>query len=377
MKDKKMAKVRTIIYGGSFDPLHAGHIEIALTAFNACNADKVVFMPAKNPPWKQVIAPPFDRLNMLKFGLSAYLEFEISELELFSDDEINYTYLTLEKYQNLHKDEEVALLIGSDQANKFSEWYKAEQLAKNWQIIVYERPDYKINDQIASKYNMEVVEGSKIDASSTKIRQLHDAKTPLSVLHYIARQNLYYMPKLHEYLSPQRLAHSLRVARLAYEIAAANKQDYGRAYVAALLHDIGKEIPEKEVLQLIKKHFDDEELINSCKGNEYMIHQLLGAVIAKEDFGIEDEEVIDAIAFHSSGKAKMTTIGKIVYSADKIEPGRKFDSRDLIAACLEDHEQGFLAVLEANVEFLANKGAKTDNRYYEECAEYYLGKGAL
>ena len=217
MKDKKMAKVRTIIYGGSFDPLHAGHIEIALTAFNACNADKVVFMPAKNPPWKQVIAPPFDRLNMLKFGLGAYLEFEISELELFSDDEINYTYLTLEKYQNLHKDEEVALLIGSDQANKFSEWYKAEQLAKNWQIIVYERPDYKINDQIAVNIIWKLWKVVKLMLHRRKFVSYMMQKL-LSVLHYIARQNLYYMPKLHEYLSPQRLAHSLRVARLAYEM---------------------------------------------------------------------------------------------------------------------------------------------------------------
>lgn len=367
-----MEKTKTLLFGGSFDPIHDGHVLMAKTAAKALDANQVVFILARHPRWKTTSATPVDRAKMLEGVIISDLNFQISDIELKSEDEINYTYVTVGRYLALHPNEEVAFLIGSDQANQFDQWYAAEALAKICQIVVYERPDDELNLDLVKQYNMKVVHGPKTSASSTNIRRLRDCQTPLTVLSYIARENLYYMPELHKYLSPKRLAHSLRVARLAYEIAKANNVNYGRVYAAALLHDIGKEMNEEEALAIMKEHFPTE--LANLHGNNELYHQFVGAYLAKTRFKINDEEILDAIAYHSSGKEEMNLIGKILYSADKIEPGRKFDSSELIKACMTNWEDGFIEVLKANQEFLEEIGVKTENKYSQACFTYYLGK---
>ena len=91
--------MKTIIFGGSFDPIHNGHIKLAKKALEVINADRVIFMVAKNPRWKSKRTDDEHRYNMLQIALKDYPSFIVSRIELDSNVEVNYTYDTILKYQ--------------------------------------------------------------------------------------------------------------------------------------------------------------------------------------------------------------------------------------------------------------------------------------
>ena len=109
--------MKTLILGGSFDPIHNGHLQMASLVKEKLKVDKVIFLIARAPRWKNLVTSDDDRLNMLKIALSKYESFEISYLEINSTDEINYTYNTILKYPK-RADEELYFLIGGDQLEK-------------------------------------------------------------------------------------------------------------------------------------------------------------------------------------------------------------------------------------------------------------------
>lgn len=129
--------------------------------------------------------------------------------------------------------------------------------------------------------------------------------------------------KLKKALKPKRYQHSLGVAKTARILAQKYGANVEKAYIAGLLHDCAK-LPEiKDQLKLAKKYgmeFDDVTM--ACPA---VIHAPLGARHAKEEYGINDKEILDAIEYHTVGRADMTLMDKIIYVADMIEPTRDFD----------------------------------------------------
>ena len=89
---------------------------------------------------------------------------------------------------------------------------------------------------------------------------------------------------------------------------------------------------------------------------------------------IQDEEIIEAIICHATGKKDMNSFDKIIYASDKIEPSRGYDSTKLIDACMKSYEKGFLKVLKENKIYLESKGYETDNKLTKECYKEYLGE---
>ena len=104
----------------------------------------------------------------------------------------------------------------------------------------------------------------------------------------------------------------------------------------------------------------------------FSYHQFVGAYLAKKDFNIDDESILNAIKYHATGNDNMDQTAKIVYAADKIEPGRKFDSTDLINAMLKDVDEGFKIVLKANKEFLETHRGDINNPLTCKCFNKYL-----
>jgi nicotinate-nucleotide adenylyltransferase len=94
--------------------------------------------------------------------------------------------------------------------------------------------------------------------------------------------------------------------------------------------------------------------------------------LAKRDFGITDEEVLEAIRYHASAKPDMKPLGKVIYASDKIEPRRGFDSRNLISSCLRDYHQGFIDVLKDNYAYHNQKGLAFNHYLTAEAIKYYL-----
>ena len=208
--------------------------------------------------------------------------------------------------------------------------------------------------------------------TSTEIRNMKGLEyMNREALKYIEKHGLYYFQIIKEHISNRRLEHSISVANLAYDVALNNHLDNAiKAYVAGLLHDIGKEVLPEKAKELMEKHF--KEYLDLPR---FSYHQFLGSLIAKEEFEA-DKDVVEAIKYHATGKANMTVLGRIIYATDKIEPTRNFDSSELIKSCMDDWSQGFIDVLKANKEFLIEKkGSKAiENRLTLDCFKYYLGE---
>ncbi len=357
-----------IIFGGAFDPVHSGHINMALKARKALQGE-VFFLPARISVWKEESAPIEDKIAMLELAIKDKEGLFIDRFEVDSGKDVNYSIDTVRYFKEKYPKDNLFYLIGVDQVNEFHRWKDAEELAKLAKIVFYTRPGYVVKSEIVAKYNMLAIEGDGIEVSSTEIRQLKSFELPDEVLFYIVEHNLYEgMKVVEKTLSEHRLAHSKSVAKLSYEIAKANNLEKPiRYFIAGLFHDLGKDIPLEKQYELLKKSFP--EYVDAPK---FSYHQFAGAVLAQEMFGIKDPDIIQAIEFHSTGNENMCLMSKIIYAADKIEPTRGFDSSDLIREMKNDAEKGFKIVLEANKDFLLSKGKSIENPLTSKCFKQYL-----
>ena len=101
-------------------------------------------------------------------------------------------------------------------------------------------------------------------------------------------------------------------------------------------------------------------------------HQFIGVIVARDQFNIEDNEILESICFHATGRSSMSPLGKIIYSADKIDPLRGYDSSSLIKSCMRNYAVGFVEVLKANKEYLEENNKLEKNRLTEDCYKYYI-----
>lgn len=364
---------KLIIFGGTFDPVHNGHIRIARFASLTLNAD-IVFVPARNPRWKKPVASIEDRLEMLKIALKKENagSFFISNFEINSKEPTNYTIDTVKHFVDKYKDRELYLLIGLDQVESFHEWKDAEEISKLAKIVFVSRPGVNLDNDNIKKFNMTpLIYDKSGTVSSSAIRHLDNLDTPKEVLDYIEKHDLYYIKRIKSLYSTKRYSHALSVANLAYSIAMSNKLDiYNECYIAGLLHDIGKLTSENEQLNIMKKHYS--KYLENLHPAIY--HQFVSEYIARNTFNINNEIILDAIMYHTTGKANMPPATKIIYSADKIDPLRGFNSVRLIERCMVDFHLGFHELLKANRDYLLKKGRDISNKLTDECFALYLGK---
>lgn len=128
---------------------------------------------------------------------------------------------------------------------------------------------------------------------------------------------------LKENLNKQRFEHSLRVMDTAVELAKLYNIDEEKARLAGLVHDCAKNLGSEEMISIIERNNADVDDIYIK--SPALAHGLVGAIIAKTDMGIEDEDVLNAIIYHTTGREAMSTLEKVIYIADYIEPMRNFE----------------------------------------------------
>lgn len=170
---------------------------------------------------------------------------------------------------------------------------------------------------------------------------------PYPVLEYIADHPLFFASKISFMMHPDRYRHSVSVARTAYEIALNNGLDAIKAYQAGLFHDIAKDLDKALQRRLVKEHFPEYQDYPN-----FAMHQFAGAFLARTAFGIEDEEVLSAIACHCTGKEDMTLFEQTIYCADKCEPLRDYDTGHIFSTAKKDVHKGFLLTLKDQAEYL-------------------------
>lgn len=164
--------------------------------------------------------------------------------------------------------------------------------------------------------------------------------------------------KLQSALSIKRYRHTLGVVEESVKLAQMYSEDIQKAELAALLHDCAKDYPDKMKLRLCKEYHI--ELNDAMKSQPDLTHSFLGAEVANREYEIDDNYILDAIRYHTTGRQNMTLLDKIVFIADYIEPNRKyFESLDTIRKlAYTDIDRAMKLGLETTVDYVKQKGNK-------------------
>ena len=366
--------MKRIIFGGAFDPIHNGHINMALSAAKQIGGH-VIFVPSKVSVWKTESVAVKHKKKMVQLAIKDYDCFSLSDFELTHKDKFVYSIFTIKHFIEMYPDDKIFYLIGGDQANKFHLWKYCDDIAKYAQILVFPRKDVKLSKKNVDRFNMIVLKGEERSDASNNIRSFKEIDIPYPVIQYIEEHSLYYIPKLKEWYG-DRYNHVKNVAELSHQIAKNNGFNPQKAYIAGFLHDLGKKV---HLSDTTKDYSEEIKYLNTAFEGRfkdlppYAIHQVLGVYYAQKEFGIEDPKILNAILWHCTANENMNWIEKIVYAADKIEPSRGYDSSKLIQAMMDDLDEGFVTGLRANIDYIHPKMKKNgENEFTEKAIKYYL-----
>lgn len=378
-----MAKIG--IYGGTFNPPHVGHILAAQQCREQLGLDEVIFIPAAIPPHKALAGGSPDaksRLALTRLAVQDAEGLSVSDLEL-SRGGTSYTVDTLRQIKASYHHDKLYLLMGTDMFLSFENWRNPEQIAKLAQIVCLHRG--RENPQLQSQLEQQakrmkkqyrcaplLLDNACVDISSTQVRRLlffgcAQAYLPQAVRERIEAERLYGLDadyralpfdRLREVslslLKPARVAHVVGCCETACALArrhGANERDASRA---GILHDVTKALSGEQQLQLcehLQLQVGDFE-----RTHPKLLHAKTGAAVAERIFG-ENEAVCQAICYHTTGRADMTVLEKIVYLADYIEPTRAFDGvEQLREAVWRSLDEGMLLGLEMTLEHLREQG---------------------
>ena len=338
------------IFGGSFNPPHLGHILAVREFREKLSLDRVLLIPAASPPHKTLTAnsPAAEhRLEMTRLAAADLPYAEVSDIELRREG-ASYTADTLDELRSAYPQDEFFLLMGTDMFLSFDTWYHPERIAAQATIAVAHRSADNAQ-QLQScaqklKENLNVntvfVENEYLPHSSTSVRAMlafqaaEDYLDP-TVLDYIQRNNLYFsrtdlkglsFDRLQEVSlclhNRKRVPHVIGCSETAARLARKYGADETDAKRAGILHDVTKALNAQEQLKLCDQY--DMILNNFERLNPKLLHAKTGAVVAERVFG-ENPAVCDAIRWHTTGKADMTVLEKIIYLADYMEPNRSFE----------------------------------------------------
>lgn len=337
--------MRIVIYGGSFNPPHMGHVEAAATVMDELKPDKLLIIPASIPPHKELAEkspPPEERLLLTKLAFSDIPGAEVSDIEILREGK-SYSADTVTELKQIYPDAELIFAMGTDMLLSFEEWYRFRFLLRNMTLAVFARNDgeesdiYDFAEYLKKEYGAKVLilRHEPRAMSSTDIRDLLPRRMGASYMpdalysriiavgDYGAKPELYWLrEKAYAMLKPERCAHVAGCESEAVLLAQRWGEDTENAAEAAILHDITKKLLLPDQLILCEEYGIIND--NVEKENVKLLHAKTGAAAARRLFNVSDE-VYDAIRWHTTGKADMTLLEKIIYLADYIEPNRDFD----------------------------------------------------
>lgn len=189
------------LFGGSFDPIHNGHLFVIEELLSSARFEKFIVIPAGNPWQKSVAASAAHRLAMVEIALkdcmSKHRELEISSFEI-NDSKPSYAYQSIDYFISQNPGDNLVWIIGSDAFAKIGEWKEIELVAKSVEFLVITRPGQKFETaKVAKSITYSQIEIKALDISSTKVRNLIEASEPYEsllpagVADYIKSQGIY------------------------------------------------------------------------------------------------------------------------------------------------------------------------------------------
>lgn len=329
--------MKTGIFGGTFNPPHKGHTRLAEKAAEFLGLDRMLIIPSCIPPHKipGKLASGNDRMEMCRLAFEGDF-YEISSMELDRGDK-SYTVETLRELKKLYPDDEFYFIIGSDMLSTFTQWYCWEEILTLANICAASRekgfePDLSVYTP-EQRERFVLLDVEPFEVSSTQLRRIvaGEGETDLldvNVRRYIEENDLYddglsgYRKILYPKLDGYRINHSECVSECAAALAERYGADTEKARLAGLLHDVMKNASADEHFAVLEKSgecFSKLELTNPK-----VWHQITGAAFLKSEGITDDEEILGAVRWHTTGRADMTLLEKVVYIADFISADRSY-----------------------------------------------------
>ena len=366
------------VYGGTFNPIHNTHIEIAKAALNQFKLDKVYFLVAGNPPHKDTAdnISDINRLEMVRLAIAGMDDFAIDDREILRAGK-SYSYITFTEYHNEHPNDEIFFIMGSDSLLNFKNWVQPDVISEFVTVLVaprlgdemslLEQAIYECKNMFEGDFMLIDYKANGVSSSDIRRSFYRDGSARGHILDkvadYIELHNLYGTNytnddierldnEMQKELKPGRYIHTVGVANMAYSLAVRWNYPPVTAQVAGLLHDCAKCITDEKRLSVCEKNHIPVTDIE--RKYPHLLHGKVGAHYCKSKYNIYDEQVAHAISVHTTGCPDMNLLDKIIFVADYIEPGRDKQPRlDVIRyMAFTDLDLCVYLILEDSVNYL-------------------------
>ncbi len=371
------------LFGGTFDPIHNGHIRLAAEFARRLKLDKVILMPTYVPPHKvkPEMAPAADRLEMCRLAAGNDPLFTVSDLEI-SRGGASFTADTLETLCGQYPEARWYLITGADMFLTMGTWWRFEDIAATAVLCAAPRDGVSMAELEAYAARLEA-EGAVCalenipltPLSSTEIREklrrgeAVDQLVPAAVAGYIAAKRLYtegeetrlnrneqFIEIIRGRLTPARFRHSLAVAEEAERLAKKYGADPARARTAGILHDILKDAGEDAQLQIFQ---DFAILLDNVEQQAPKLwHARAGALFIEKVLGVTDPDILAAVRYHTTARAGMSPLEKVLFIADFTSADRDYKDVDVMRRLADEGlSQAMLYALSYTIRDLVKKQA--------------------
>ena len=324
--------MKVLVFGGSFDPVHKGHVSLFRRAMKVIAPDVAHIVPAYHSPFKAKSPTPFRlRMKMLKqafAGFSGNIVFDDYELKQGGK---TYTYQLVQYLKKRYDHPEIYLLVGTDCLNDLHNWKNPEYIFKNAVVVAGKRKGYNENPA-AFKHLFLPGFFPKLSSSRVRAHILACGDIPDTVPPQIAptiRENKLYGLAVHDWLKAHlktnRYLHSKTVAEMAAALSDIYDVNVESAVKAGILHDAGKGFSGPELIRFCQEHkikvpfFED-----ICRMEPSLLHSYVSAWLAQHVFDVHNKDIVAAIAEHTLGSLHMSTLSKILFVADISSKDRKY-----------------------------------------------------
>ena len=364
--------------GGTFNPPHLGHVRAAAAAARELGLEALYVIPAGIPPHKELPeggANGAQRLEMTVLAFRGIPGLQVLDWELKRAGK-SYTADTVERLLAEDPEGELWMLCGTDMFETLPDWYRGDWLLKTLHVAAYPRKtgEETVIDALREEYRRDYAADTRriaveaLDVSSTQLRELLQegkgaALLPKKVYRYILKNRLYGVrpepDALWELARPwykkSRVPHVLGCRETAVKLAKRWGADELDAENAAILHDITKKLSLEEHLQYCEKCGKID--YSFLPEYEPTLHAFSGAAAAALEFGVSPE-VEDAIRWHTTGRADMSLLEKILWLADYIEPNRTTPGVEEIRRLADsDLDEALRRAMKNSLSYLEKKGA--------------------
>ena len=319
------------VLGGTFDPIHEGHIALAKEALRFGGLDGVILLPMARPVHREADAKASDRLSMCRLAIEGEAGLMLSQAGMAGG--VKNTWDTVAPLRKEFPGAELVFLIGADKLVTLPYWVQADKLFSQCGFLCFARSGVAVEEPLEKARKagarIEMAPEFRTPYSATMIRaqtaQYQDAPglNP-RVLCFMAQRGLYqpdFVPKLKTMMNPHRFQHTLGVRNEAVRLASIHGLPVQKAALAGLLHDCAKGMSLTEMARLARE--EQLDVNEAILASGALLHAPVGAYLAKTEFGIRDEDVLNAIASHTVGRVGMSRLEMCVFVADATEEGRE------------------------------------------------------